>query len=142
MLGSPLKTHEEIALFKQLSKIFSALSAVVVVSSPVFAASHTKDSDELVKTKIADQSAVLVDVREPNEWQAGHLRDAINVPLSDLKAGKTDALPTGKTIYLHCQSGRRVLVAADLLKDTKFTDVRPMAAGYPELLKKGFPPAP
>lgn len=117
---------------------FFVSTLFLLVTSEAFAAEHTKDTDATVKAGLSAQSAVLVDVREPDEWQAGHLKDAINVPLSVIKAGKTGELPKGKTIYLHCQSGRRVLVAADLLKEAKFADVRPLSAGYPDLVKLGF----
>ncbi len=118
------------------------LCLAALVGATAYSAEHTKDTDDTVKASIASHSAVLVDVRETDEWKAGHLKDAVHVPLSDIKAGKTAALPKGKTLYLHCQAGGRVLVAADMLKDAKFTDVRPLATGYPDLLKQGFPAAP
>jgi rhodanese-related sulfurtransferase len=47
--------------------------------------------------------AVLVDVREPHEWQAGHAPDAVHVPLGRVP----DALPHGSVLYLVCRSGNR-----------------------------------
>lgn len=110
-------------------------------------AGHTKDSIESIKAAIADGSAVLIDVREQSEWNAGHLKVATLVSLSEIKEAVNDKkngarkvaqlLPKDKTIYFHCKSGGRVLVAEKLL--LKFDlDIRPLQLGYSALLKEGF----
>jgi rhodanese-related sulfurtransferase/ubiquinone/menaquinone biosynthesis C-methylase UbiE len=110
---------------------------------------HTRDSLTTVKKNLADKKAVLVDVREKGEWNSGHLQGATLVPLSRLRKTAKDAeaakrltkgLPKKKIIYCHCASGFRVLSAAPLLRKLGFT-VRPLAAGYDDLLKAGFPKA-
>jgi rhodanese-related sulfurtransferase len=84
------------------------------------AADHTADSLDTVKKAVAAGTAVLVDVREPDEWKDGHLKVARHLALSDLKAGVPadrlkEVIPAGKVVYVHCASGRRCLAAADLL---------------------------
>lgn len=123
------------------------LLAVVMGSQTVLAAAieHTRDGLDVVKHSIADKKAVLVDVREIDEWDDGHLQGAIHVPLSLLEGGKSrdqiaKALPKDKIIYCHCKSGRRALKAARVLQEYGY-DVRPLAAGYKDLLKAGFSPA-
>lgn len=110
-----------------------------------FAAEHTKDSLDAVKKAVADNKAVLLDVREKDEWDNGHLRDAKFLALSDLRGAKADdlakVLPKDKIIYCHCASGMRCLRAADVLKKNGY-DVRPLKSGYAELLRSGFPAAP
>jgi phage shock protein E len=108
-------------------------------------AEHTKDSLETVKKAVADNKAVLLDVREKAEWDQGHLRDAKFLALSALRRGvKAEELarllPKDKVIYCHCASGRRCLQAADILKKSGY-DVRPLKAGYDELVESGFAPA-
>jgi rhodanese-related sulfurtransferase len=107
------------------------------------AAEHTKDSLEAVQQAVADQKAVLVDVREPEEWNEGHLSGARSLPLSVLEKGvKPDALanvlPKTKIIYVHCLSGGRCLQAADILAPLGY-DVRPLKPGYQALVAAGFP---
>ena len=109
---------------------------------PGLAAEHTKDSLDSVKKAVADNKAVLLDVREKAEWEQGHLRDAKFLALSALRRGiKADELdrqlPKDKVIYCHCASGVRCLQAADILKKNGY-DVRPLKAGYKELVKSGF----
>ncbi len=108
-------------------------------------AGHTVDSIELVKERVANKSAVLLDVREQNEWDAGHLADAQFLPLSKMKdaAAVADALaplPKDKPIYLHCRSGGRVLQFADIVAGKGY-DIRPLKAGYDRLVESGFPKA-
>lgn len=120
------------------TRILTAFALLAACTTTAMAAEHSKDGDAQIKAALADKSAVMIDVREIDEWNAGHLKDAINVPLSDIKAGKLSAVPKGKILYLHCKSGRRSLIAADLLKDAKFSDVRALADGYDALAKKGY----
>lgn len=121
------------------------LLGIGCTASPGLAADHTKDSLDTVKKAIADNKAVLLDVREKAEWDDGHLRDAKWMPLSALRGAKADdlarALPKDKVIYCHCASGRRCLNAADILKKNGY-DVRPLKSGYGDLCDSGFPVAP
>lgn len=119
---------------------------VKLAAEPAQRIEHTKDSLEVVKARLTKGTAVLVDVREPFEWNDGHLKAATLVPLSDLREAKDDAefakklakkLPHNKVIYLHCRSGGRVLAATPILRAMKF-DVRPLKAGYSTLVKAGF----
>ena len=116
-----------------------------VVISPARAAEHTKDSLETVKKAVAEDKAILLDVREKSEWDDGHLKGAKHLPLSLLKAGaKAEAvaeiIPKGTVVYCHCGSGIRCLRAADELKKLGF-EVRPLKPGYEDLLNAGFKPA-
>jgi rhodanese-related sulfurtransferase len=98
----------------------------------------TKDSLETVKNHLELKKAILVDVREKDEWDEGHLKRARLIPLSKIQEGlKPDALPKDKIIYLHCRSGGRSLIAQELLKKEGY-DVRSLKQGYEELLKAGF----
>lgn len=117
-------------------------AAVVAVAASAMAADHTKDKLDDVKKAVADDKAVLIDVREADEWKDGHLKGAKHLALSDLKTGvpsdklKT-LLPAGKVVYLHCAAGGRCLKAADLLKAAGF-ETRPLKPGYEDLVKAGF----
>ena len=119
--------------------------ALVASLSLARAADHTKDAPAEVKKALADGKAVLLDVREKDEWDAGHLKDARLLPLSTLKGGAkaedvAKVAPKDKIVYCHCGSGVRCLKAADELKKLGY-DVRPLKPGYKELLKAGFAPA-
>jgi phage shock protein E len=91
---------------------------------------------------LKNNKAILLDVREESEWDAGHLKDAQLLPLSQLTAGISSAelaklLPTDKTIYVHCGSGRRALDAVEILRKEGFAG-EALRSGYADLLKAGF----
>jgi phage shock protein E len=88
---------------------------------------------------MAGKGALLVDVREPREWDEGHVDGAILLPLSVLRAGKRlgRALPSGKILYVHCRSGGRARIAAGILRKQGY-DARPLKAGFDDLRRAGF----
>ncbi len=111
---------------------------------------HTVDSLKQVQERLTDKSALLIDVREKDEWDAGHLAQAQLVPLSELREGAGQSeyaaqlvktLPKDKIVYCHCRSGGRVFVATPLLKKLGY-DIRPLKAGYADLVEAGFKKAP
>ncbi|MFM2163544.1 MAG: hypothetical protein RLZZ383_3056 [Pseudomonadota bacterium] len=60
-------------------------------------------------------SAVLIDVRTPEEYAAGHVPGARNVPLDLLSTRLDEIGPAGTPVYVICQSGRRSLAASQQL---------------------------
>ena len=122
-----------------------AAAAVCLTIGATLAADHTKDTPDDVKKALADKSAVLIDVREKKEWDAGRIKDADLLELTRLRAGVPQAeldkkMPKGKIVYVYCKSGGRSLSAADLLAKKGY-DVRPLKEGYEDLLKAGLPKA-
>jgi rhodanese-related sulfurtransferase len=61
---------------------------------------------------LKDGAAVLVDVREPDEFAAGHIAGAINLPLSRFAVDQLPPAP-GKTLVLQCAGGKRSGMALD-----------------------------
>ncbi len=80
----------------------------------------------------------MFDVREPNEWEAGHLTLAHLVPLSELKAGAAVDHDKAKKTYIHCRSGKRVMTARPLLEAMGFSDVTDLREGFDALAQAGF----
>ena len=94
--------------------------------------------DEL-RQGLADGSILLVDVREANEWDAGHIPGATFNPLS---AFDLAALPRadGKRVVLQCRSGRRSVTALGLAQEAGREDVRAhFGGGMLEWLAAGEP---
>lgn len=94
---------------------------------------------EQMKEELDAGTAQLLDVREFNEWQEGHLKQALFAPLSNLEAGdEPDDVDLELKTYLHCRSGRRVYMAAPLLEDLGISEVVPLDEGFDELVSEGF----
>lgn len=63
---------------------------------------------------IAERRALLIDVRERHEWNAGHAPAAKHMPLGSL-SGRLSEIPAGRPVITICQSGMRSARAAGLL---------------------------
>jgi rhodanese-related sulfurtransferase len=127
------------------SRLLAAGLLAASAAGPAAAATHTRDTLPAVQQAVAAGQAVIVDVREPDEWATGHVAGARLVPLSALERGVdpgrlAEVLPKDKIIYCHCLVGGRCLVAADILSRFGY-DVRPLKPGYPQLIQAGFPAA-
>ncbi|KEF20009.1 MULTISPECIES: MBL fold metallo-hydrolase [Streptomyces] len=73
--------------------------------------------------------AQLIDVRNPSEYAAGALPNAVNLPLATLPTSCA-TLDPGRPVVLYCRSGSRSVIAAALLEARGFRDVRDIVGGY------------
>ena len=80
--------------------------------------------ENLVKNK-----EFLLDVREEYEYQEGHVKGAVNLPLREILSQK-DSLPKNKDIYVYCRSGHRSADAVNFLKSLGFEKVHNIEGGF------------
>ncbi|SDB82559.1 Rhodanese-related sulfurtransferase [Raineyella antarctica] len=66
--------------------------------------------------------ATLIDVREPHEYEQGHVPGAVLIPLGELTR-RTDELPRRGPVYVICASGKRSLSGASILQAAGFDAV-------------------
>ena len=85
---------------------------------------EASDIVNLVKNK-----EFLLDVREEYEYQDGHIKGAVNLPLREI-LGKKDSLPKDKDIYVYCRSGHRSADAVNFLKSLGFEKVHNVEGGF------------
>lgn len=86
------------------------------------------------------EADVVLDVREPDEFAAGHIPGAINVPrgLLEFKLSATPELERRDLdILLYCRSGGRAALAACSLQDMGYANVRSIEGGYDAWLASG-----
>ena len=82
----------------------------------------------------------LVDVREDNEWAAGHLPGAIHLGKGVIERDVEKAVPDPKTkLVLYCGGGYRSALAADNLQKMGYTNVISMDGGYKGWISAGHP---
>ncbi|WP_084164328.1 rhodanese-like domain-containing protein [Rheinheimera texasensis] len=103
-------------------KQFNMLCRAALLGLAVFAAPLALAADK-----------IWIDVRSAEEFQAGHLKDALNIPHTEI-AAKISAVTQDKNaeIQLYCRSGRRSGLAEAELKKLGFTNVH-NAGGYEAL---------
>jgi rhodanese-related sulfurtransferase len=87
--------------------------------------------------ELVEGGAVLVDVREPHEWQAGHAPGARHIPLADLER-RARELPAGRPLLTVCRSGARSSRAAALLGG-QGREVSNVAGGMHAWARAGLP---
>lgn len=85
---------------------------------------------------LREQGTVLVDVREPDEWAAGHAPHAVHVPLAEVEAAA--ARLAGKEVLAVCRSGGRSARAAETLARAGI-EVRNVAGGMAAWAAAGLP---
>jgi rhodanese-related sulfurtransferase len=89
----------------------------------------------------SEPGRIVLDVREPFEFAAGHVPGSLLIPLGQL-SDRAGQLPKDAPVYVICRSGNRSVTASNILIEMGFTDVRNVrggilawqAAGYPTLL--------
>lgn len=81
--------------------------------------------------------ALLVDVRTPAEWDAGHAPDAVHVPLETVPA-QASALPRDRVVVVICRSGRRSQAAVAELGARGF-DAHNLTGGMLAWVQAGLP---
>lgn len=71
---------------------------------------------------LLESGAQIIDVRTKGEFQSGHIKGAVNIPLDSLK-NNLSKLKKGKPVITCCASGMRSASAKGLLKANGFADV-------------------
>ena len=99
--------------------------------------------DEVDPAAVREQvgnGAVIVDVREPEEWGAGHIPGAVHVPKSYLESRIEGAVPDhAKHVVLYCASGNRSAWAArTLIEDLGYEHVESMTGGFTLWKDRGY----
>ena len=87
------------------------------------------------------EDALVLDVREPGEYDAGHILGARNVPLSrvDAAAGAGELKRKDRTLIVYCESGDRAAKAAAALRKSGFEKVMLLSGGLGAWKQAGLP---
>jgi adenylyltransferase/sulfurtransferase len=91
------------------------------------------DSYEITPIEVADwikrdDAPFLLDVREPNEWDIGHLPGATRISVNELQS-RMNELDTAREMVVYCRSGARSGRAVDMLRAAGFRKVKNMTGG-------------
>lgn len=95
--------------------------------------------DDLKDIFEAGEKLQILDVREPHEWEAGHIEHAIHVPLDEVMAGKEgDRLHRDRPVVAVCRMGNRSELATLMLRARGF-DAQNMEGGMEAWEAAGLP---
>ena len=117
--------------------LVAAISAVAITTSFV-AYANTAPQTEQSAVQPEKAKGIWIDVRSAEEFNAGHLQGAVNIPHDKIIEG-VKALGSAKDepINLYCRSGRRAEAALTELKNAGYNNVTNLG-GYEDLVKKGL----
>jgi rhodanese-related sulfurtransferase len=105
--------------------------SIVMVKHSTMAETHapaTISARQLHQRLASGDKFMLIDVREPREYNAGHIHGAELIPLGKIKSGDF-SLDKNADIVLYCRTGHRSGIAASILDSLGFTNVRHLAGG-------------
>lgn len=109
--------------------------AVAVESTEVIVTIDAKTFGELSSS----QPGTILDVRTPEEWSEGTIKDAVKMNYHDDNfAEQVEGLDKTAPIYVYCKSGRRSSGAADILKEKGFAKVYNLDGGITSWRENGF----
>ena len=104
-----------------------AISAVCFAQSPANAEGYQKITPQQAKARMAEPGVIVLDVRMQQEYDAGHIANAVLLPLPLIEAGDAavaKALPDKDAeILVYCRSGRRSAIAVNALINMGYTNV-------------------
>ncbi len=86
---------------------------------------------------LRDKGAFILDVRENDEWIAGHIPGATLIPLGQLE-NRLNEVPRDQSIVVVCRTGNRSAVGRDILLDAGFESVTSMYGGFVAWEKEGY----
>jgi rhodanese-related sulfurtransferase len=97
-------------------------------------------SAEEAAAKMKGGEAVIVDVREKEEWDGEHIPDATHLSRGTIELEIEEKFPDlNKTIIIHCGGGGRSALAAESLQKMGYKSVRSMAGGFKAWKAAGLP---
>ncbi len=98
---------------------------------------ESTDAVDLLKS---DSSIIVLDVRTPEEFNAGHVKDAINIDITQPDAfSKIDNLKTSDKYIVYCRTKNRSKTAVDYMTQKGFNHVYHIMDGYVGWDRKNLP---
>ena len=121
-----------------MKKLLTAVLSAAAISASFVASADTASQTTQNMAQPEKAKGVWIDVRSAEEFNAGHLQDAVNIPHDQILA-RIQAVSPDKNapVNLYCRSGRRAETALTELKNAGYTNVT-NHGGYEDLVKKGL----
>ena len=110
----------ELAYAPQYGSAKDPINMAGFVAGGLLRGDHPQVDVEAVLAAPAAERPFLVDVRTPQEFAAGHIPGAVNIPVDDLRS-RLDELPRDRKIAAYCQVGQRGYLATRILRQKGFS---------------------
>lgn len=128
-------------IYMRITKILIMLLVLSVVLSGCAKKSDMVEKDDEIVTDVSIEEAkeiiesqenlIILDVRTKEEFDAGHIEGAIQIPVEELKNRVSEIEEyKDEPLLVYCRSGNRSSKAVDILVDNDFTNIKHMNQGY------------
>jgi rhodanese-related sulfurtransferase len=122
---------------KKLLALVAVLGALVLTGCGSSGSVTSVDAATFL-SNASQPGVVVVDVRTPAEYAAGHVKDAVNIDVEDASFdGQIAKLDKATTYAVYCRSGNRSKVATDAMDKAGFTKVYNLSGGLTDLASAG-----
>lgn len=85
--------------------------------------------EQVQEMQARKESVIYLDVREPNEWNLGHLPGAVHLARGNLEGKVESLIPRDKRVVIYCARGNRSALAALTMKQMGYEKVSSMSRG-------------
>lgn len=144
----PTVTRSLAALVLAVAAVAAACSPAAEAAPTVPAATAPAGSVAALPAEVSvaealalrESGAFILDVRQPEEWDAVHIPDATLIPLGEL-ASRVSEVPQDQQVVVVCRSGNRSAEGRNILLDAGFPSVTSMAGGMNDWSASGYPTA-
>jgi rhodanese-related sulfurtransferase len=118
--------------------VIAAVSGGMLLWPLINKATAGAQLDTLAATRLMNDGAVVVDVRDSAEFSAGHLTGAKHIPVGDI-AQRISDIPAGKPVLVYCATGTRSGKAASALKKAGRDQIFNLNGGIAAWRQAGLP---
>ena len=125
----------------------AAVKSVILVCAALWSLSHCGlgaaadiTQQQLLRRLENKTAPLIVDVRRPDEFAAGHIPKAVNIPHTEIAQRLDELRPSlRKEVVVYCESGRRAAIAQGILEQAGFTKVLHLQGDMNAWRKHGLP---
>ncbi len=117
---------------------FVFFSLLLVYSCQIFESNEINEISDIQFTEIQDTDYILVDVRTAEEYESGHIQDAVNFDFYS-ESFQNDILTLDKSssIILYCRTQNRSTKTANYLKENGYREITVLEGGITSWVKNG-----
>ena len=117
---------------------FVFFSLLLVYSCQIFESNEINEISDIQFTEIQDTDYILVDVRTAEEYESGHIQDAVNFDFYS-ESFQKDILTLDKSssIILYCRTQNRSTKTANYLKENGYKEITVIEGGIKSWVKNG-----
>ena len=117
---------------------FVFFSLLIVYSCQIFESDEINEISDIQFTEIQDSDYILVDVRTAEEYESGHIQDAVNFDFYS-ESFQNDILTLDKSssVILYCRTQNRSTKTANYLKENGYKEISVLAGGITSWVKNG-----